>query len=44
MAEEEFYPPDFKLEYGLVWGFRIPYLLEIKFHSPKNKNAITFET
>ena len=37
MAES--FPEGYKYENGIVWGSRVPGLLEIKFHSPKTKNS-----
>ena len=34
-------PAGFQLEDGIAWGFRVPGLLEIKFHKPKKLNTIT---
>ena len=34
-------PEGYKLEHGVAYGMRMPGLFEIKFHSPKNRNALT---
>jgi hypothetical protein len=33
-------PPGYKLEHGIAFGMRVPGLFEIKFHTPKDRNAI----
>ena len=34
-------PEGYSLKDGIAWGYRVPGLLEIKYHSPKTKNALT---
>ena len=34
-------PPGYEIKEGLAFGSRVPGLLEIKFHYPQTKNAIT---
>ena len=38
---DEGFPPGYKFDDGIVYGMRVEGLFEIKFHSPKDRNAIT---
>jgi hypothetical protein len=38
---DEDFPAGYKFEDGIVYGMRVEGLFEIKFHSPKDKNALT---
>lgn len=38
---EEGFPSGYKFEDGLVYGMRVEGLFEIKYHSPKDRNALT---
>ena len=44
MKIEQDFPAGYQFKDGLVYGSRVPGVLEIKFHNPKLRNALTGPT